>query len=242
MINSQGLLESVRQHLEQQPQGSAGRPMRLAMIDATYDPFANWPGAADLPRVIFEGEEDLDIGDKTYAVLNGYVPMPGDRVLMIPTGTTYTIAGKIPSGTDLQGFWSDIASSGTEFGGGSFCSTDEGLVIDGDGDFAGMITHGTRSNRVPEMQFGLLNIPTAAAASMTATQAFSPAWPVGTVVYVVASIQGSGAATAFSMARPSASNTTLTVSILKTDAARANYVAGDNIPVFWVAMARPAIP
>lgn len=240
MIDAVGLLQSIQEARDQDRRGSADRPMRLAVIDPTYDPFATWPGPANLPKVTFEGEDVLD--ERPYAILNGYIPMAGDRVLMIPTGTTYTIVGKVGNAVDQQGFWADADSSGVELGGGSYVSSEEGLVIAGPGDFSEGIVFGSRSQQVPEIQFNLATIPTAAAASLTATVNFSPAWPVGTTVYVYTQIVGSPAASAFSMSRGSATHAVLTLNILKTDAARANYVAGDTIPVFWVAMARPATP
>ena len=193
-----------------------------------------------MPKVTFEGEAVLD--DRQYAVLNGYIPMAGDRVLMIPTGTTYTIAGKVGNAVDQQGFWADADSSGVEFGGGSYISSEEGLSVVGGADFTEDIVHGSRNNRVPEFLFGKVDIPTAAAASLTATVNFSPAFPVGTVVHVFTQIAGSPGATAHSMSRGVATNTQLTINILKSDAARVNYVAGDVIPVFWLALATPAIP
>lgn len=240
MISSRTLLEAMSTHAEQAPASSADRPVRLATIDPTYNPFATWPGPATLPKVTFEGETVLD--DRQYAVLNGYIPMAGDRVLMIPTGTTYSIVGKMGNAVDQQGFWADADSSGVEFGGGSFISSEEGLTVVGGGDFTEDIVHGTRNNRVPEILFGLTDVPTAAAASLTKVLNFSPAFPVGTVVHVFTQISGSPAASASSMSRGVATNTQLTINILKSDAARVNYVAGDNIPVFWLAVATPAVP
>lgn len=67
---------------------SADRPVRLAVIDPAYVA-SSYPGT--LPRVTFEGETTMST--RRYACL--YAPSPSDRVVMIPTGTTYTIIGKI---------------------------------------------------------------------------------------------------------------------------------------------------
>jgi hypothetical protein len=110
--------------------------MRLAVVDPAYDPFATWPGPITFPKVTFEGEDVLD--EVPYAVLNGYVPMAGDRVLMIPVGDTYAILGRIGNAVDVQGFWTDTDSSGVELGGGSYFSSDEGLHLEGDLEVTGV--------------------------------------------------------------------------------------------------------
>jgi hypothetical protein len=135
MVNSLSLLQALQGAGQQAPGGSAGTPFRLAVIPVSYNAFSSNP--SPYPTVRFEGE--TEVGERTYAYLNGYVPMPGDRVLMIPTGSTYTIVGKINS-FDTQGFWTDQNSSGVELGGGAYFDSDEGLVLP-----AGMdITRGGR--------------------------------------------------------------------------------------------------
>lgn len=129
------ILQSVQGYLQDQATGSADRPTRLAVVDPAYDPFVNWPDPAPLPRVRFEGEATLST--KTYAVANGYIPMPGDRCLMVPVGSTYQILCKVHSPIDIQGFWQDGTDSGVEFGGGSYVDTDNGLVIAGDATISG---------------------------------------------------------------------------------------------------------
>lgn len=77
------------QHVGLAENPSANAPMRLAVIDVSYDP-AEYP--VTLPRVLFEGEDT--IGDKRYPVMpRDYVPGPGDRVVMLPVGHTYIIIG-----------------------------------------------------------------------------------------------------------------------------------------------------
>lgn len=63
---------------------------RIATIDPAYDP-TSFPGT--LPKVTFDGEPALTA--KRYPVLTPYRPVPGDRVLMEPAGTTYVITGAL---------------------------------------------------------------------------------------------------------------------------------------------------
>lgn len=68
---------------------SANAAIRLAVIDPAYVP-TSYP--ATLPKVTFEGEDT--VGDKRYLVIDrAYFPGPGDRVVMLPVGHTYVIAG-----------------------------------------------------------------------------------------------------------------------------------------------------
>ena len=62
------------------------RPNRLAVIDPGYLGIGN-------PHVTFEGESLLSVN--TYACLEGYQPLPGDRVVMIPVGTTWVILNSV---------------------------------------------------------------------------------------------------------------------------------------------------
>lgn len=68
--------------------GEPDRAVKIATIDSAYVA-SSYPGT--LPRVTFDGETTVTV--RRYACL--YAPAPGDRVVMIPTGTTYTIVGKI---------------------------------------------------------------------------------------------------------------------------------------------------
>lgn len=45
------------------------------------------------PRVLFDGESTL--GQKTYPYLASYTPAAGNRVLLVPVGRGYVIAGRI---------------------------------------------------------------------------------------------------------------------------------------------------
>lgn len=66
---------------------SADRPVRLAVVDATY--MTGWP------KVTFEGESTLS--GKQYPHVDSYSPAPGDRVVLVPVGTTYLIVGAVSS-------------------------------------------------------------------------------------------------------------------------------------------------
>lgn len=239
MIDSLSIIQAVQESQRQLPQGSAGKPMRLAIVDPTYDPFVGWPGPATMPRVTFEGEEELT--EQTFAVLNGYVPMASDRVLMIPTGTTYTIVGKVGNPVDVQGFWADADSSGVELGGGSYYSSEEGLVVAQDLEAKGEVHIGPRTNRIPEVQFGSGTISGAGAGtSVTLTVTYPIAWPAGTAVYVIPIAVGVGGPANYTMLR--VQNKTVTnfqITAIKTDAARANYDGSTSIPFDWIALARP---
>lgn len=79
------VLHKVRKEL-----GSASEKNRIAVIDPAYVAYT-FPGT--LPKVTFEGEDTLST--KQYPVLGSYRPKPSDRVLMVPTGSTYVISGPI---------------------------------------------------------------------------------------------------------------------------------------------------
>lgn len=64
---------------------SAARPARLATVDPAY--------TSGRPRVTFDGE-DAPSG-KAYPHLSSYAPAAGDRVLLVPAGTSYVILGKV---------------------------------------------------------------------------------------------------------------------------------------------------
>ena len=66
---------------------SADKPVKLAVVDATYT--TGWP------KVTFEGETALS--GKQYPHVDSYAPAAGDRVVMIPVGTTYLIVGAVSS-------------------------------------------------------------------------------------------------------------------------------------------------
>lgn len=68
---------------------SAEKPVRLGNIDFDYDPTDYLGGI--MPRVQFDGEST--VSQKRYPVLANFYPLPGQRVALIPVGTTYLIIG-----------------------------------------------------------------------------------------------------------------------------------------------------
>jgi hypothetical protein len=80
------ILSSIEGYVSSGPQSSADVPARLAVIDPAYAGVGN-------PRVTFEGE--TLVTNRTYAVMSDYQPAAGDRVMMLPVGTTYVIMGSI---------------------------------------------------------------------------------------------------------------------------------------------------
>lgn len=128
-------LQSVAGFIQEQRSSSADRPIRLGTIDPTFNP-ATLPGT--LPRVTFDGESDLS--GKGYAFMGGYIPRPGARVVLIPLGHTYMIAGALnlftaPVAPTLLNGW-------TNLGGGwatsSYWRDTEGVV-----HLDGLIANGT---------------------------------------------------------------------------------------------------
>jgi hypothetical protein len=74
---------------------SADKPYLLATIDPS---FAIGSGN---PKVTFDGETTMS--GKTYAYISSYYPIPGDRVVLAPLGTSYVILGSVagsPSSPD----------------------------------------------------------------------------------------------------------------------------------------------
>jgi len=81
-------LESVAGYTE-----ARNRPtpqVKLGTVDAAYDP-DTYP--ATLPKITFDGESTLS--GKRYPVIGSYWPHPSDRVVLLPTGTTYAILGSV---------------------------------------------------------------------------------------------------------------------------------------------------
>lgn len=79
------LLQAMAKFSQQQQTGSASRPARLGKIDPAY--------SSGSPKVIFDGE--TVVSGKGYPRLSSYAPVANDRVLLIPVGTSYVIAGKV---------------------------------------------------------------------------------------------------------------------------------------------------
>lgn len=86
-MNGLDLLQIIARYVraEVARTGASARPARLATVDPAY--------ASGRPRVTFDGETTLS--GKAYPRLSSYVPVAGDRVLMVPSGTSYVIIGKV---------------------------------------------------------------------------------------------------------------------------------------------------
>jgi hypothetical protein len=121
-------LQSVSGFVQAQRASSADRPALIGVVDATYDPMVNYPAAPPLPKVTVEGEPTLS--GKQYAVLNGYLPEPGDRALMLPVGTTYILVGKVTN-PSFQGFGRKDGTSDwvVEFGAGNDIGSASGMRL-----------------------------------------------------------------------------------------------------------------
>lgn len=86
-VDPRSFLATIGGYLARDQAGaSANRPVKLATVDPTYT-------GTGPPRVTFDGETTLS--SKVYAFVDSYRPAAGDRVALIPVGTTYLIAGKI---------------------------------------------------------------------------------------------------------------------------------------------------
>lgn len=70
-------------------QSSATRQIKLGKVDYDYDP-TDFLGGIN-PRILFDGENT--VSQKRYNVMAGYYPLPGQRVALLPIGTTYLIIG-----------------------------------------------------------------------------------------------------------------------------------------------------
>lgn len=70
---------------------ASNKSARLGLIDYEYDP-TDFLGGIN-PRIIFDGE--TLVSQKRYAVMPPYYPIPGQRVCLIPVGTTYLIIGSV---------------------------------------------------------------------------------------------------------------------------------------------------
>lgn len=88
-----GLAAGFTRTQQRQEGGSASRPNLHAVVDPAYSS-ASYP--TTWPKVTFEGEDALT--ERTFPAVSPYIPAPGDRVVMLPTGTSgYVILGKLPA-------------------------------------------------------------------------------------------------------------------------------------------------
>lgn len=106
-------LQSVGGYVASERQSSADKSIRTGKIDPAWSALDGL-----LPKVTFEGESVLS--GKRYAYAGGYFPVGGDRVWLVPVGTTYLIVGSV-NNPGKQGFESDAAGNfyATHFGGAS---------------------------------------------------------------------------------------------------------------------------
>lgn len=120
-------LQSVSGYAQSQNTGSADKPIRIAVIDPTFDPFVNFPAVPPLPKVTFDGESTLSV--KQYPYVQGYIPVPSQRVWLVPVGTTYLICGAVQN-TALQGFYAFPLTGlyGVDIGGGMYIENDGGAL------------------------------------------------------------------------------------------------------------------
>lgn len=112
-MDALSFLQSVGGYVRSERDGSADRSIKLATVDPTWSVLDGL-----LPKVTFDGETTLS--GKRYAYAGSYFPVGGDRVWMVPVGTTYLIVGSA-SNPGRQGFAQDAAADfyATHFGGAS---------------------------------------------------------------------------------------------------------------------------
>lgn len=116
------------------------RHLRLGTIDDTYDPTVTYPDPFPDPKVTFDGEDTLTTEK---ARLGGYVPAPGERVVLAPLGVDWVILGPV-GGDRHQGFYRDGTADGVEIGGGYRLSNEGGTIssatnlVTADGDTIGV--------------------------------------------------------------------------------------------------------
>lgn len=90
MIDAGAVLDSIAEYAHAKTATSAQRINRIAVIDPAY--------ASGAPKVTFEGDSTMSASG--FVCLPGYSPVAADRVLMLPVGNTYVIAGK-PTSTPI---------------------------------------------------------------------------------------------------------------------------------------------
>lgn len=89
--NALDILSSIAGYTRAEGSGeAANRAPRLATVDPDYTDGS--------PKVTFDGEDTMS--GKLYPYLDSYTPAPGDRVLLVPVGTTYLIVGAVSNGVE----------------------------------------------------------------------------------------------------------------------------------------------
>jgi hypothetical protein len=214
---------------------SADRPVRLATVDATYDPWTTYPDAAPPARVTFDGESVLST--KAYPYAAGMIPWSGMRVYMLPIGNTYLIGGALNPQVP-QGFWQspDGLESGVEFGHGSYMDTDTGMVVNHDLSVAGdLVVTGTATG-ANSLKFlrgvqGSASVSFTSATSHTQTVTFGTTFP-STPLVTTQINSGAGVTGRFMSRAISITTSQFTLFILSTDAA-APAATWSGVPVAW---------
>lgn len=120
MIQALDMLQSITGFVRAQSGGSADKPFLIGTIDPAYVQ-SGYPGT--LPKVTFDGESTLS--GKQYAVMSGYWPAAGDRVVLAPVGTTYMILGCVSGSADVyadNAKFTNLTVTGTFTGGSSIGS------------------------------------------------------------------------------------------------------------------------
>lgn len=90
-MDALSFLQTVAGTTRAQTDGSADKPILMGTIDPAYVS-STFPGT--MPKVTFDGESTLS-GKQYTVVLPGYRPTAGDRVVLVPIGTTYAIIGAV---------------------------------------------------------------------------------------------------------------------------------------------------
>lgn len=90
-VTSLDILRATSGYQESESKVSSDKPVKQARVDPDFVAASFLTGT--LPRVTFEGE--VTLSTKVYSVASPYWPHPGDRVWMVPIGTTYLIAGSV---------------------------------------------------------------------------------------------------------------------------------------------------
>lgn len=84
-------LRQVAGYVQRQAKDQPDFRMRLGTVDYDYDP-NDFLGGIN-PKILFDGERVTS--QKRYTVIPPYFPRPGDRVVLAPVGTSYSILGTI---------------------------------------------------------------------------------------------------------------------------------------------------
>jgi hypothetical protein len=65
--------------------GLLKKPYKFGYIDSAYD--------SGKPKILFDGE--TEVSTKTFPYLSSYIPVAGDRVILLREAQSYIVLGKI---------------------------------------------------------------------------------------------------------------------------------------------------